>query len=54
MNLKNKNKSENLSIDQLVNHLIFAQKVEKGLDDSLKGRVHSKDEARQKLNKWLK
>lgn len=45
---------ENLTIDRLIDHLIFIQKVEKGLDDSSKGRIHSKDEATQKLNRWLK
>ncbi len=45
---------ENISIDQLVDHLIFVEKVQKGLDDSLNGRTNTKDEAKQKLSKWLK
>ena len=45
---------ENLTIDQVVDHLIFIEKVQKGLDDSVNGRVYTKEEARQKLNKWLK
>ncbi|HUH74967.1 MAG TPA: hypothetical protein VLZ75_11260 [Chitinophagales bacterium] len=45
---------ENLTIDQLVDHLIFVEKVEKGLDDSINGRVHSKEEAQLRLNRWLK
>ena len=45
---------DNLTIDQLIEHIIFVEKVQKGMDDSLKGRVNSKDEARQKLNRWLK
>ena len=45
---------ENLTIDQVVDHLIFIEKVQKGLDDSVNGRVNTKEEARQKLNKWLK
>ncbi len=45
---------ENPTIDHLVDHLIFIQKVEKGLDDSSNGRIHSKGEAKQKLNRWLK
>ena len=45
---------ENLTIDQVVDHLIFIEKVQKGLDDSINGRVKTKEEARQKLNKWLK
>jgi hypothetical protein len=45
---------ENLTIDQLIDHLIFVEKVQKGLDDSLNGRVNSKEEAKQKLSRWLK
>ncbi|MCF8361783.1 MAG: hypothetical protein K9G70_04080 [Prolixibacteraceae bacterium] len=45
---------ESLSIDQLVEHLIFVEKVQKGLDDSLNGRINTKHEAKQKLSKWLK
>ena len=45
---------DNLTIDQLVDHLIFVEKVEKGLDDSINGRVNTKEEAKDKLGKWLK
>ena len=45
---------ENLTVDQVIDHLIFIEKVQKGLDDSVNGRVNTKEEARQKLNKWLK
>jgi hypothetical protein len=45
---------ENLTIDQVIDHLIFLEKVQKGLDDSANGRTHSKEEAREKLRKWLK
>ena len=45
---------ENLTIDQLIDRLIFVEKVEKGLSDSKNGRVKTKQEAKQKLNKWLK
>ncbi|MFT6997349.1 MAG: hypothetical protein ACJAQ4_001100 [Cryomorphaceae bacterium] len=45
---------ESFTIDQFVDHLIFVEKVEKGLDDSLNGRVHSKKEAKEKPKKWLK
>jgi hypothetical protein len=39
---------ENLTIDQVVDHLIFVEKVQKGLDDSANGRVNTKEEAKQK------
>lgn len=45
---------ENLTIDQVVDHLIFIEKVQKGLDDSINGRVNTKEEAGNKLKKWLK
>ena len=45
---------ENLTIDQIVDHLIFLEKVQKGLDDSQNGRINTKEEAKEKLGKWLK
>jgi predicted transcriptional regulator len=45
---------EKLTIDQIVDHLIFVEKVQKGLDDSTKGRINTKEEAKQKLKKWLR
>jgi len=34
--------------------LIFVEKVQKGFDDSANGRTNTKEEAKQKLKKWLK
>ena len=48
------NLPEDLSIDQVIDHLIFLEKVQKGLDDSANGRTYTKKEAREKLQKWLK
>ncbi len=45
---------ENFSIDQLIDHLIFVEKVQRGLEDSEKGRVHSKEEGHNMLFKWFK
>jgi len=45
---------ENLTIDQLIDHLIFIEKVEKGLSDSSNNRINSKEEAKKKLSKWLR
>lgn len=45
---------ENLTIDQVIDHIIFIEKVQKGLEDSENGRVYSNEEARKKLSKWLK
>ena len=32
---------ENLTVDQVINHIIFVEKVQKGLDDIAKGRVNT-------------
>jgi predicted transcriptional regulator len=45
---------ENLTIDQVIDHIIFIEKVQKGLEDSENGRVFTNEEARKKLSKWLK
>jgi len=45
---------EKLTIDQVVDHLIFVEKVQKGLNDSASGRINTKEEAKKKLKKWLK
>ena len=45
---------EKVTIDQVVDHLIYVEKVQKGLDDSINQRTKTKEEARKKLNKWLK
>ena len=45
---------ENVSIEQVIEHLIFLDKVQKGIDDSENGRTNTVEEAKQKLNKWLK
>ena len=40
---------ENVTIEQVIEHLIFLDKVNKGLDDSANGKVNTVEEARQKL-----
>ena len=45
---------ENLTVDQVIDHLIFVEKVQNGLDDVAQGRVFTNDEARYILKKWLK
>lgn len=45
---------DNMTIDQVVDHLIFVEKVQKGLNDSQNSRINTVDEAKQKLSKWLK
>jgi len=45
---------DEITIDQLVEHAIFIEKVNKGLKDSEEGLVYTKEEARERLGKWLK
>ena len=45
---------EQFSIDQLFDKLIFINKVEIGLSQSSNGQVNSKEQAKEKLSKWLK
>ncbi|MEA3444377.1 MAG: hypothetical protein U9R19_06575 [Bacteroidota bacterium] len=45
---------ENLTIDQVIDNLIFVEKIQKGMDDSADGRINTKEEAKQKLKRWLK
>ena len=42
---------ENLSIDQVIDHLVIIEKIQKGLENSANGRVFSQAEAKEKLNK---
>jgi predicted transcriptional regulator len=41
------------SIDELLDRLIFLNKVEEGLEDIKNGKVLSEDQARERLSKWL-
>jgi hypothetical protein len=45
---------ENLTVNQVIDHIIFVEKIENGLEDSKNGKVNTKEEARLKLKKWLK
>ena len=44
---------ENFTIDQIIDHLIFVEKVQKGLDDAHNGRVNTVEEAKQKIKNFL-
>lgn len=48
------NLPEDLNIDQLIDHLVFLEKVQKGMKDSIEGKVCTKEQAKEKLGKWLK
>jgi hypothetical protein len=45
---------EQFSIDELIDGLIFINKIEMGLRESEMGLVNTNKQAKQKLSKWLK
>jgi len=45
---------EQFSLDDFFDKLLFINKVEIGLSQSATGQVNSKEQAKQKLSKWLK
>jgi predicted transcriptional regulator len=48
------NLPENVTIDQVIEHLVVVDKIQQGLNDSAEGKVYTKEEAKAKLKKWLK
>ncbi len=44
---------EEFSVDQLVEKLVFIDKVKTGLSQSGEGKINTKEQARQKLSKWI-
>ena len=45
---------EDLTLDQIIEHLIVIEKIQKGLDDAANGHVYDKEQAKERLKKWLK
>jgi predicted transcriptional regulator len=45
---------QQFDVEELIERLIFIDKVEEGLEDSKNGKVVSFDEAKERLSKWLK
>lgn len=45
---------DNIHLDELIDKLIFIDKVEKGIDQSVQNQVVSETQAKKKLAKWLK
>jgi len=46
--------SHTFSLDELIERLVFVEKVEKGLQQSNEGLVYNHSEAQEKLSKWLR
>ena len=45
---------DSFTLDDLVDKLIFMDKVERGLDQSMNNKVYTHEEAKKRLEKWLK
>ena len=45
---------DDVPLEDFIEKLIVIQKIDKGLNDIKDGRVYSHEEAKKKLNKWLK
>ncbi len=45
---------DNLTIDQVIDRIIMPDKIEQGLKDVEEGNVYTTEQAKAKLNKWLK
>ena len=45
---------DDFSIEDVIEELIVVDKIEKGLKDVKDGKVYTTEEAKDKLNKWLK
>ncbi len=48
------NLPENVSVEQVIERLIYLEKIQKGLDDSNTGNINTKQEAKHKLSRWIK
>ncbi len=44
---------DSFSVDDLFERIILLQKIEIGMEQSKAGQVHTTQEAREKLKKWL-
>jgi hypothetical protein len=43
---------DSFSIDELIDQLIFIEKVEDGLQQSVEGKVVSNEDVQRMINKW--
>ncbi len=44
---------DEFSIDEIIERLIIIEKIEKGRQEVIDGKVNSEDQAKAKLSKWL-
>ncbi|MCX6234480.1 MAG: hypothetical protein NT175_07105 [Bacteroidetes bacterium] len=44
---------DNATIDEVLDHILLLEKIEKGIDQADKGQVLTEEEVDEKINKWL-
>jgi len=49
-----KNFLEDISLEDIIEAIYVRQKIEKGLKDSKEGNLYTYEEAKERLEKWLK
>jgi hypothetical protein len=52
LNTTIENLPDSFSIDELIDQLIFIEKVEEGLQQSKEGKVVSNEDVQRMINKW--
>jgi predicted transcriptional regulator len=45
---------DEISIDEIIERLVILEKIEKGQKDISEGKVYTEDQAKERLQKWLK
>ena len=49
-----KNLPDDISLEDIIEAIYVRQKIEKGLKDSKEGNFYTHEEAKERLEKWLK
>lgn len=44
---------DEITIDEIVDHLIIVEKIEKGRNEVKAGKTNTEDQTKDKLSKWL-
>jgi hypothetical protein len=47
------NLPDEFSIEEVIERLIIIEKIEKGRQDVLEGKINTEEQAKEKLRKWL-
>jgi len=45
---------DNFTIDELIDRLIFIEKIEKGIEQTKKNEIIAEKEIKKKVNQWFK